>query len=202
MDEAGRETGQRNKKRGGWRRRSENSHPQQMCCKAFVSGWQVHYHRLMRSLVLPVAAIRGSAASTAASINQIRRELPLKHQILTHTDTRSQIHRCLKYTNTSGTYTNTLKHSIQSYLITAGGKQWWRMQSDAEDCSVIMRYLWTQWTIISTSSTTVRCDHEDVLATGATTVCSFFVDDRFNIQILQLHFLAQSNFDYELERLH
>ena len=48
------------KKKKKRQRRGENSHPQQMCCEAFVSGWQVHYHRLMRSLVLPVASIRGA----------------------------------------------------------------------------------------------------------------------------------------------
>lgn len=102
-------------------RRGENSHPQQMCCEAFVSGWQVHYHRLMRSLVLPVASIRGALPPIPSP--SIRSDIN-SHSGTECTHSQAHTHRCVHSTSTysTGKDTNILKKSMQGII--ACGVHW------------------------------------------------------------------------------
>lgn len=126
-------------------RRSENSHPKQMCCEALVSGWQVHYHRLMRSL-LPVGSIKGALPPLPP--------LSIRSDINSHSSTQ-------RYT----VYTQ--PQTLSGIQFRAHYSLWglilW-LQFGTIDYSVIMRYLWAQRHIISTSSTAPRCDQDKTLS--------------------------------------
>lgn len=145
--------GSPHEERGGAKKvgQKEKSHPHKATLPGF-SGWQVHYHRLMRSLVLPVAAIMEAVLPLVPPPS-------IKSDRSPHSNTHTEKNR--HYIYKSGMETPSSfegrSRSLQLVGYTDGPTLW--PHFGAGDYTVIRSHLWTQWEIISTSGTALRCDH-------------------------------------------